>query len=362
MDREFIEALRQISQERDIPLDELIETIESALANAYKRHFATTGDAHVRIDANKNDVKVYCQREVVGIVSNSHLQISLEEARKVNPETEIGDFVDKEVTPENFGRIAAQTAKQVVLQKLRETERRRTFDEYNARVGEMLSGVVQRRENNIVYVAVNKIEAILPPREQVPTEPYRFNDRIKVYVLRVDEGGKGPVVTVSRSHPNLLRRLFEIEVPEIEDETVTIKAVAREPGQRSKIAVTTTDERVDPIGACVGHRGARVQAVVNELYDEKIDIIRWMPEPAQFIADSLSPAKVASVTIDEVNRSALVIVAANQLSLAIGKGGQNVRLAARLTDWRIDIRSDAQPAPGEEAPLTHTELPGEPQP
>lgn len=347
MDRDFIDALKQISQERDIPLDELFETIEAALANAYKKQIGAQGEAHVRIDSSRNDVKVFCQREVVGVVANHHLQISLEEARRVNPVAEIGDFVDLEVTPENFGRIAAQTAKQVVLQKLQEAERRRTIDEYSARVGEVVSGVVQRHEGNCVFVAVNKIEAVLPPREQVRTEPYRFNDRIKVYVLRVEETSRGAQVTVSRTHPNLLRCLFELEVPEIEDGTVIIKAVAREPGQRSKIAVVSKDERVDPVGACVGHRGQRVSAVTNELYDEKIDVIPWKEKTAQYIAEALSPAKPTSVTLDEEHTHAFAVVPDTQLSLAIGKGGQNVRLAARLTEWKIDIRSESQVARGE---------------
>jgi transcription termination/antitermination protein NusA len=243
---------------------------------------------------------------------------------------------------DGFGRIAAQTAKQVVVQRIREAEREKVFGEFGDRVGEVLTGVVQRRESRGVYVLLGKVEALLPPSEQVHGEPYRFNDRVKVYLLEVRRTTKGPQVIVSRSHPSLIRRLFELEVPEIEDETVLIKSVAREAGARSKIAVASTDEKVDPVGACVGHRGSRVQAVVNEMYGEKIDIIRWHDNPADFIREALSPAKAMSVTTNEEAKSAYVVVPDTQLSLAIGKEGQNVRLAARLSGWRIDIRSETQ--------------------
>jgi N utilization substance protein A len=231
-----------------------------------------------------------------------------------------------------------------MMQDFRETERERVFEEYNTRIGEVDTGIVQRREGSSVYVNIGKLEAILPPQEQTPGEPYKFNDRLKVYLLEVRRTGRGPSVVVSRSHPSLIRRLFELEVPEIGDGTVQIKSVAREAGARSKIAVYAEDEKIDPVGACVGHRGGRVQAVVNELFDEKIDIIRWSPNITQFVAESLSPAKVTSVTVNEEKKSCYVLVPDNQLSLAIGKSGQNVRLAARLTSWRIDIRSESQAA------------------
>jgi N utilization substance protein A len=230
----------------------------------------------------------------------------------------------------------------VVVQRIREAERRKVFDEYNDKVGEVVTGVVQRREGRNVIVNLGKLDALLPIQEQVETEPYHFNDRIKVYVLEVKETPKGPQVIVSRTHPSLIRRLFELEVPEIADGVVTIKSVAREPGARSKIAVMSRDDKVDPVGACVGHRGSRVQAVVNELYDEKIDIVRWNADTSIFIGEALSPAKAVKVTVKEEEKSAFVVVPDNQLSLAIGKAGQNVRLAARLTGWRIDIRSEAQ--------------------
>ena len=342
MNGDFIEALRAIEKEKEIPLEVLIDTVESALVTAYKKNFAATGDVKVRVELGKAGFKVFCQKTVVDQVVNEHSEITLSDAVKLMPNAALGETIEIEVTPENFGRIAAQTAKQVVMQRIREAEREQVFDEYNEKVGEVVTGIVQRREPHSVYISIGKIEAVLPTNEQVPTEPYKFNDRIKVYILEVRRTPKGPQVIVSRTHPSLIRRLFELEVPEIHDGIVTIKSVAREAGARSKIAVSTTDEKVDPVGACVGHRGTRVQAVVNELYDEKIDIVRWNDDVSRFIAESLSPAKVVSVTINEEAKSAFAIVPDNQLSLAIGKAGQNVRLAARLTGWRIDIRSEAQ--------------------
>ncbi|HLK56739.1 MAG TPA: transcription termination factor NusA [Chthonomonadaceae bacterium] len=344
---DFIEALQQIAKEKDIPLDTLIETVESALATAYKRNNPTNGEIKVRIDSNRsaqNPFKVYSERLVVEIVENPHEQISLEDARRKSPDILVGETYTEDVPQGSFGRIAAQTAKQVVVQRIREAERRKIFDEYNERVGEVVTGTVQRREGRTVIIGLGKLDAVLPTQEQVESEPYRFNDRIKVYVLEVKDTPKGPQVIVSRTHPSLIRRLFELEVPEIADGIVTIKSVAREPGARSKIAVMSRDDKVDPVGACVGHRGSRVQAVVNELYDEKIDIVRWNADTSNFIGEALSPAKAVKVTTNEETKSAFVIVPDNQLSLAIGKAGQNVRLAARLTGWRIDIRSEAQVA------------------
>lgn len=342
MNADFLDALRQIEKEKEIPLEVLLSTIESALETAYRKNFAATGDIRVRVSSSKGGFHVFCEKDIVETVENSHTEISVEEARKYNPEVKAGEVIEIEVTPENFGRIAAQTAKQVVVQRIREAERERVYEEFGERVGEVLTGTVQRREQRNVFVNVGKIEALLPPAEQVPTEPYRFNDRIKVYVLEVRRTPKGPQVVVSRTHPSLIRRLFELEVPEIAEEIVSIKSVAREPGARTKVAVVSTDEKVDPMGACVGHRGSRVQAVVNELYDEKIDIVRWNERIEKFIGEALSPAKSISVTCDENTKTALVIMPDSQLSLAIGKSGQNVRLAARLTGWRIDIRSETQ--------------------
>src|SRR5579871_764420 len=326
---DFIEALQQIAKEKDIPLDTLIETVESALATAYKRNNPTNGEIKVRIDSTKSasdPFKVYCEKLVVEEVENDHEQITLEEARRFNAEIMVGELLTIDVPQANFGRIAAQTAKQVVVQRIREAERRKIFDEYNERVGEVVTGTVQRREGRNVVIGLGKLDALLPSQEQVETEPYRFNDRIKVYVLEVKDTPKGPQVIVSRTHPSLIRRLFELEVPEIADGIVTIKSVAREPGARSKIAVMSRDDKVDPVGACVGHRGSRVQAVVNELYDEKIDIVRWNADTSNFIGEALSPAKAVKVTTNEETKSAFVIVPDNQLSLAIGKRSEERRV------------------------------------
>lgn len=366
MNADFLDALRQIEKEKEIPLEVLLSTIESALETAYKKNFAATGDVRVRVSSSKGGFHVFCEKEVVEKVENAHTQITLEEARKHVPDVRIGDVIEIEVTPEDFGRIAAQTAKQVVVQRIREAERERVYEEFGERIGEVLTCTVQRREQRNVFVNLGKVEAILPPAEQVPTEPYRFNDRLKVYVLEVRRTPKGPQIVVSRTHPSLIRRLFELEVPEIAEGIVTIKSVAREPGARTKVAVHSNDERVDPMGACVGHRGTRVQSVVNELYGEKIDIVRWNEKIDKFIAEALSPAKAISVTCDEKTKTALVVMPDNQLSLAIGKSGQNVRLAARLTGWRIDIRSESQVAKaalaGEDIEATEVAASAEPDP
>ncbi len=342
MNQDFLEALRQIEKEKDIPLEVLLTTIESALETAYKKNYAATGDVRVRVTSSKSGFKVYCQKDVVEHVENDHTEINFTDARKYDPDAVVGSSVEIEVTPENFGRIAAQTAKQVVVQRIREAEREHVYEEFGERVGEVVTGTVQRKEQRNVFINLGKVEALLPAAEQVPTEPYRFGDRLKIYILEVRRTPRGPQVVVSRTHPTLIRRLFELEVPEIVEAIVTIKSVAREAGARTKIAVTSSDDKVDPVGACVGHRGSRVQAVVNELYDEKIDIVRWNQDMAKYIAESLSPAKASSVTVNEDTKTALVVVPDSQLSLAIGKSGQNVRLAARLTGWRIDIRSEAQ--------------------
>lgn len=344
MTGDFIEALRQIEKEKDIPFATLLKTLEIALGKAYKKHYGIAGDVTVHIDTTKNSFKFSAEKLVVEEVGNEHSEMSLTTARKHNPNAALGDMIAIEVTPENFGRIAAQTARQVMMQEFRETEREKIFDEFNAKIGEVATGVVQRREGDNVYINIGKLEALLPLHEQVKSEPYRFNDRIKVYLLEVRRSSRGPQVIVSRSHPSLIRRLFELEVPEIADGSVIIKSVAREAGARSKIAVTSEDEKIDPVGACVGHRGARVQAVVAELYDEKIDIVRWSSNVSQFVAESLSPAKSVNVKVNEEKQSCFVLVPDSMLSLAIGKSGQNVRLAARLTGWRIDIRSESQEA------------------
>jgi N utilization substance protein A len=342
MNADFLDALRQIEKEKDIPMETLIETIESAIASAYKKAFSEAAEIRLRPDPSKRGLRLCCEKQVVETVENPHREMSIAEARRRNPTTVVGDMVDVDLTADGFGRIAAQTAKQVVVQRIREAEREKVFDDFSERVGDVVTGVIQRREQRNCYVLLGKVEALLPYSEMVPSEPCRFNDRVKVYVLEVKRTSKGPQVIVSRTHPSLIRRLFELEVPEIADGVVTIKSVAREPGARSKIAVATSEDKVDPVGACVGHRGSRVQAIVNELYGEKIDIVRWSPNVGEYITAALSPAKVMSVTINEEAKSAFVIVPDHQLSLAIGKEGQNVRLAARLTGWRIDIRSETQ--------------------
>jgi N utilization substance protein A len=342
MQADFLDALRQIEKEKEIPLEVLLSTIESALETAYKKNYAATGDVRVRVSSSKTGFHVFCEKDVVEEVLNPHIEMSIEEARRYDPDVKVGDVIEIEVTPENFGRIAAQTAKQVVVQRIREAERERVYEEFGDRVGEVITCTVQRREQRNVFVNLGKVEALLPPAEQVPTEPYRFNDRLKVYVLEVRRTPKGPLVVVSRTHPSLIRRLFELEVPEISDGIVEIKSVAREPGARTKVAVYSNDDKVDAMGACVGHRGTRVQSIVNELYGEKIDIVRWNERIDKFIGEALSPAKAVSVECDEETKTALVVMPDNQLSLAIGKSGQNVRLAARLTGWRIDIRSESQ--------------------
>ncbi len=344
MNGDFIEALRQIEKEKDIPFATLLKTLEIALGKAYKKHYNVTGDVAVHIDTTKNAFKFSAEKVVVEAVTNEHAEMTLEAAHKIKADAVLGDMIPITVTPENFGRIAAQTARQVMMQEFRETEREKVFDEYNAKIGEVATGIVQRTEMGNVYINIGKLEALLPKQEQVPSEPYRFNDRIKVYLLEVRKSTRGPQVIVSRSHPSLIRRLFELEVPEIADGSVLIKSVAREAGARSKIAVASEEDRIDPVGACVGHRGARVQAVVSELYDEKIDIVRWSADVKQFVQESLSPAKSVQVRVNEEKKSCFVLVPDSMLSLAIGKSGQNVRLAARLTGWRIDIRSESQEA------------------
>ena len=346
MQPDFVQALRDIGREKDIPLQTLSEIIEAALVSAYKKHYGATCEIHVDIDWDSGQATVFTRKRVVEHVENSHLEMSLAEARRLDPTVEEGEFLDIEVSPSIFGRIAAQTAKQVVAQRIREAERDIIYSEFSNRDGDIVTGVVQRREgrSGTVYIDLGKIEAVLPPAEQSPLDGYRFGERLKVYILEVKRTTKTPRVLVSRSHPGLLRRLFELEVPEVHEGIVEMKTQAREAGARSKVAVWSKHENVDPVGACVGHRGSRVQAVVDELRGEKVDIVRWSDDSAKYVAAALSPAKVTRVIIDEELRAATVVAPDNQLSLAIGREGQNVRLAARLTGWRIDIRSETQMA------------------
>ena len=342
-DKGFLDALKEVGQEKGIAPEVLFEAVEAALVSAYKRNFNTASNVRVYLERATGEFHVYAQKKVVEKVENKVTEISLLQAQKQFGESIVlDDVVEVEVTPANFGRIAAQTAKQVVVQRIREAERGIIYEEYSNRSSDILTGTVQRMEGHNVFIDLGKTEAVLAPSEQISTEQYKHNDRIKVYVVEVKRTSKGPQILVSRTHPGLLKRLFELEVPEIQEGTVEIKSVAREPGMRSKIAVFSANEEIDPVGSCVGQKGLRVQAVVDELRGEKIDIVKWNEDPAKYIANSLSPAKVVSVAVNEEKKMSRVIVPDYQLSLAIGKEGQNARLAAKLTGWKIDIKSETQ--------------------
>ena len=342
MSTELLAAFEQLARERGIAAEVLFEAVEAALISAYKRNFGTAQNVRVAMDRDSGEIHVYSRKDVVEIVSDPKQEISLIDAKAIDIAFQPGDVVEQEVTPKDFGRIAAQTAKQVVVQRIREAERSLVFDEYSNRENDIVTGVVQRIEQRQVYVDLGKAEAVLPPTEQINGEPYRYGERIKTFIVEVKKLPKGPQIMLSRTHPGLLRRLFELEVPEIHDGVVEIKSVAREPGLRSKIAVHSADENVDPVGACVGHKGLRVQMIVNELRGEKIDVVRWSENPDEYIANALSPAKVIAVEIFEDEKASRVIVPDYQLSLAIGREGQNARLAAKLTGWKIDIKSETQ--------------------
>jgi N utilization substance protein A len=320
----------------------LFDAIEAALISAYKRNFSSAQNVRVALDRETGEIHVYARKTVMEEVTDPRLEISLAEAQEIDPRYVLEDVVELEVTPKNFGRIAAQTAKQVVVQRIREAERGIIYEEYSSRESDIVTGIVQRMEAKNVFGDLGKAEAILQPSEQIPGETYRHGDRIKTYIIEVKKTTKGPQILVSRTHPGLLKRLFELEVPEIHDGIVEIKSVAREPGLRSKIAVHSRDENVDPVGACVGHKGMRVQTIVNELKGEKIDIVKWNADPGKYIANALSPAKVVAVDANETEKASRVVVPDYQLSLAIGKEGQNARLAAKLTGWKIDIKSESQ--------------------
>lgn len=339
------QELQQVALQRDIPVEDLERDLETALAVAYKKVYNTQADVRIRLDASVKSGMIV-EKEVVGELLDPPSQIPLSTAQLTDANVQIGDFLPREVDLLKFGRIAASTFKQVLTQKLREAEMRQVHDMFSDSVGDIVSGTVTRREDATVLLSVNnRIEVKLPKREQVGSEDYRMNDRMRVFVLKIEEGHRGGFeVVVSRTHPSLVRKLMELEVPEVAEGIVEIKNVAREPGQRSKISVLSRDERIDAVGACVGPRGSRIQALMDELRPEKIDVVPYSEDPKQYILNALSPAKVNTIKLDHEAKSAYVTVPDNQLSLAIGRGGQNVRLAARLTDWRIDIRSDAQAA------------------
>ena len=341
--KELIIALEDLEKEKGIKKEYLLDSIETALVTAYKRNFDSLENVRVEMDRKTGATHVYSIKEAVEKVENSETQISMEEAKKINPDISEGETVEIEIVPRNFGRIAAQTAKQVIIQKLRELEREIIFNEYNDRKGEIVTGLIQKADRNIVVMDLGKLEGVMPSKEQIPTEHYRVNDKIKGYVLDVEKGSKGaPQVIVSRSHPDFVRKLLEFEIPEIYEGVIEIKSVSRDPGYRSKVAVYSPDPNIDPVGSCVGQKGVRIQNVINELNGEKIDVIEWNEDPSIYIASSLLPAKILAVDIKPEEKFAQVIVTDDQLSLAIGKSGQNARLAAKLTNWKIDIKSETQ--------------------
>jgi N utilization substance protein A len=338
MKSDLYTAIAQLAAERGIPREAVLSSVEHALKTVYKKMENTEEDVDVTIDSGSGSIQVYLLKRVVDEIEDPINDVLLPEALTYAPTATVGDVVRIERTPDNFGRIAAQTAKQVVLQRIRDYERDTVYEEFADRQSEVINGTVQRADARAVIVELGKAEAVMPAREQVPTERYRPGQRLKVLLLEVNKDPKGPQLIVSRSHPNLIRRLFEIEVPEIYSGAVEIMAIAREPGLRSKVAVAARQEKVDPVGSCVGVRGVRIQNIVNELYGEKIDVIEWSPDTSTFIANALSPAKPTNVTLSEAENIATVIVPSDQMSLAIGKEGQNARLAYKLTNWRIDIK------------------------
>lgn len=342
MNQDFLLALDEIATEKGIDKDVIYDALESALVSSFKKNFGTSQNAIVEINKETGKIAVFAERTVVESPEDEMLEISLEEAKAIDPKYQLGDIIRREITPAKFGRIAAQTAKQVVIQRIKDAERDIIFEDYSDRENEIITGQIQRINKNFVYVDLGRTEAILPPSEQVENEVYEQGDRLKLFVLEVKKTTKGPQIVLSRSHPSIVKRLFELEVPEIQDGTVDIFSIAREAGSRTKIAVFSKNAEVDPLGACVGFKGSRVRAIVNELNDEKIDIVVWNKKIGKFIANALSPSNVVEVIVNEKEKSALVIVPDFQLSLAIGKEGQNARLAAKLTNWKIDIKSETQ--------------------
>ena len=341
--KELILALEELEKEKGIKKEYLLEAIETALVTAYKRNFDSLENVRVEMDHQTGATHVYAIKEVMEKANDEDTEISLKEAQKINPDLKEGDTVETEIVPRDFGRIAAQTAKQVIIQKLREVEREIVYNEFNERKGEIVSGLIQKADHNIVVMDLGKLEGVMPLKEQIPTEHYKVNDKIKGYVLDVEKGAKGaPQVIVSRSHPDFVRKLLEFEIPEIYEGVIEIKSVSRDPGYRSKVAVYSPDQNIDPVGSCVGQKGVRIQNVINELNGEKIDGIEWNEDPSIYIASALLPAKILAVDIKEEEKFAQVVVPDDQLSLAIGKSGQNARLAARLTNWKIDIKSETQ--------------------
>lgn len=343
MNKEILNALNELEKERGIRKDVVLEAIKAALETGYKKNYGKATNFSIDIDEENGEYKLFQDKTVVEDVENTNEEITVEDARAIDSKYDIGDIVKIEIKPKkDFGRIAAQTARQVILQKIREAERESIFSEFYGRESDILTGVVQRESKGNVYVDLGKIEGIITLNEQIPGEVYNTGDRIKMVIVEVKNSGKGASIMLSRSHPNLVKRLFELEVPEIHDGTIEIFSIAREAGSRTKIAVFSNDPNVEPIGSCIGNKGVRVKNIIDEICQEKIDIIIYDKDPEKFIANSLGPAKIVKVTADEKEKSAVAVVPDNQLSLAIGKEGQNVRLAAKLTGWKIDIISESR--------------------
>lgn len=340
MSNQLFDAIEYLGKEKGIDKNVLLEALEAALISAYKKNFQSATNVRVDLDENEGSMRVFARKTVVDEVEDDQLEISLDQAKDIDPNYAVEDVIEVEVTPKDFGRIAAQAAKQVVTQRVREAERGVIFSEYSDREDDVMTGIIQRKDNRFVYVNLGKIEAKLAESEQMPTEEYHVHDRLKVYVTKVENTNKGPQIFISRSHPGLLKRLFEMEVPEIFEGIVEIKSVAREAGDRSKISVAAVDSDIDPVGSCVGQKGQRVQAIVDELKGEKIDIVEWSEDPVIYVSNALSPSKVVDVLVNEEEKATTVVVPDYQLSLAIGKRGQNARLAAKLTGWKIDIKSE----------------------
>jgi len=340
MNSELLTVLEYMERERGIDRETLLVAVEAALLSASKKSVSPAKDVRIHIDRKTCDIKAYAKMQIVDQIVLPHDQILLANAQRLKPDAKIGDFVELEVTPKNFGRIAAQTAKQAILHKIRQAEKDMVFEEYKNRAGDIVSGTVRRFERSDVIVDLGRAEAIMPSRERVPTEEYQVGDRVRAFIVSVQNTPQGPEIVLSRSHPDFVRRLFELEVSEIADKTVEIRGIAREAGFRSKIAVVSHDQKVDPVGACVGMRGIRVKNIVRELSGEKIDIVRWHEDVKAFVTNALAPAKLIRLAIDDETHTVHVVVDVDQLSLAIGKKGQNARLTAKLTGWKIDIQKD----------------------
>lgn len=340
--RELMKALQLIEKQKGIDREEIFQAIENSLISACKKNFGTSQNIKVDIDRETGEVKVFAQKEVTEDVYDAFLEISLEEAKEINPNYEYGDIVDIPIIPKDFGRISAQAAKQVVVQKFREAEREKIYNQFVVKKNEIDTGIIRKIENKNIIVSLGPIDAIIPLKEQVPTETYNVHDRIKIYICNVVKLGKGTKITASRAHADLVKRLFELEVPEIYDGTIEIKGIVREAGSRTKMSVCSKNPNVDAVGSCIGNNSSRINAIIKEIKGEKIDIITWNENPKFYIAEALKPCEVIVIELNETERIAKVVVPNEQLSLGIGKEGQNVRLAARLTGWKIDIKSEEQ--------------------